>query len=81
MTCYRIFRHYFTLWRGDGLDPRMQELLRCQAREKARRSEDPSVMVIDTQSVRAAAGVPKTTAGLDANNGAQAGGWLLTCWD
>jgi transposase len=29
--------------------------------------EDPSLVVIDTQSVRAAAGVPKTTTGLDAN--------------
>ncbi|MFB7576676.1 IS5 family transposase [Streptomyces sp. NPDC056165] len=59
--------YYFTLWRQDGLDQRIQELLRCQVREKARRLEDPSLVVIDTQSVRAAAGVPKTTTGLDAN--------------
>jgi transposase len=59
--------YYFTLWRQDGLDQRIQELLRCQVREKARRLEDPSLVIIDTQSVRAAAGVPKTTTGLDAN--------------
>ncbi|WSC50086.1 transposase [Streptomyces sp. NBC_01762] len=59
--------YYFTLWRQDGLDQRIQELLRCQVRERARRLEDPSLVVIDTQSVRAAAGVPKTTTGLDAN--------------
>jgi transposase len=59
--------YYFTLWRQDGLDQRIQELLRCQVREKARRLEDPSLAVIDTQSVRAAAGVLKTTTGLDAN--------------
>ncbi|MFE7330123.1 IS5 family transposase [Streptomyces sp. NPDC057565] len=59
--------YYFTLWREDGFDQRIQELLRCQVREKARRLEDPSLVVIDTQSVRAAAGVPKTTTGLDAN--------------
>jgi transposase len=59
--------YYFGLWREDGLDQRIQELLRCQVREKARRLEDPSLVVIDTQSVRAAAGVPKTTTGLDAN--------------
>ncbi|WP_329541566.1 transposase [Streptomyces sp. NBC_01358] len=59
--------YYFTLWRRDGLDQRIQELLRCQVREKAGRLEDPSLVIIDTQSVRAAAGVPKTTTGLDAN--------------
>ncbi|MFZ3555878.1 IS5 family transposase [Streptomyces sp. BH055] len=59
--------YYFTLWRQDGLDQRLQELLRCQVREKALRLEDPSLVVIDTQSVRVAAGVPKTTTGLDAN--------------
>ena len=59
--------YYFGLWREDGLDQRIQELLRCQVREKARRLEDPSLVIIDTQSVRAAAGVPKTTTGLDAN--------------
>jgi transposase len=59
--------YYFTLWRQDGLDQRIQELLRCQVREKARRAEDPSLVITDTQSVRAAAGVPKTTTGLDAN--------------
>lgn len=46
---------------------RIQEILRCQVRERARRLEDPSLVIIDTQSVRAAAGVPKTTTGLDAN--------------
>lgn len=45
----------------------MQELLRCQVREEARRLEDPSLTIIDTQSVRAAAGVPRATTGLDAN--------------
>jgi transposase len=59
--------YYFTLWRQDALDQRIQELLRCQVREKARRLEDPSLVVIDTQSVRAAAGAPKTTTGRDAN--------------
>ncbi|WSF73878.1 IS5 family transposase [Streptomyces decoyicus] len=59
--------YYFGLRREDGLDQRIQELLRCQVRERARRLEDPSLVIIDTQSVRAAAGVPKTTTGLDAN--------------
>ncbi|MFD3875196.1 IS5 family transposase [Streptomyces sp. NPDC058623] len=59
--------YYFGLWRDEGIDQRIQELLRCQVREKARRLEDPSLVIIDTQSVRAAAGVPKTTMGLDVN--------------
>ncbi|WP_425244738.1 IS5 family transposase [Streptomyces citrinus] len=59
--------YYFGLWRQDGLDQRIQELLRCQVRERAKRLEDPSLVIIDAQSVRAAAGVPKATTGLDAN--------------
>ena len=59
--------YYFGLWRQDGLDQRIQELLRCQVRERAHRLEDPSLVIIDAQSVRAAAGVPKATTGLDAN--------------
>lgn len=59
--------YYFRLWQEDGLDQRIQEILRCQVRERARRLEDPSLVVIDTQSVRAAAGVPKTTTGPDAH--------------
>lgn len=51
----------------DGLDQRIQELLRCEVRERAGRLEDSSLVIIDTQSVRAAAGVPRTTTGLDAN--------------
>ncbi|MFG2407975.1 hypothetical protein ACGFR8_27280 [Streptomyces brevispora] len=41
-------------------------MLRMMVREKAGRKADPSLVVLDSQSVRAAAEVPKTTAGLDA---------------
>lgn len=58
---------FYTLWREDGLDQRIQEILRCQVRERAKRLEDPSLVIIDTQSVRVAAGVPKETTGLDAH--------------
>jgi Transposase DDE domain len=40
--------------------------LRCQAREKAGRSEDPTAVVLDTQSIRAANHVPAATTGKDA---------------
>ncbi|MEY9998127.1 transposase [Streptomyces sp. V4I8] len=38
----------FRLWREDGLDQRIQDLLRCQVRERARRLEDPSLVILDT---------------------------------
>lgn len=58
--------YYFAAWRDDGTDQVIHELLRCQVREKARRLEDPTLVVLDTQSVHAAAGVPSSTTGRDA---------------
>jgi transposase len=58
--------YYFALWRDDGTDQQIHDLLRCQAREKAGRTEDPSAVVLDTQSVRAANHVPAATTGKDA---------------
>jgi transposase len=58
--------YYFGLWRDDGTDQVIHDLLRCQAREKAGRTEDPSAVALDTQSVRAANHVPAATTGKDA---------------
>ncbi|MFB6985274.1 IS5 family transposase [Streptomyces sp. NPDC056178] len=57
--------YYFAAWRDDGTDQVIHELLRCQVREKARRLEDPTLVVLDAQSVHAAAGVPASTTGRD----------------
>ena len=57
--------YYFALWRDDGTDQAIHDLLRCQAREKAGRAEDPTAVVLDTQSIRAANHVPATTTGKD----------------
>ena len=58
---------YFTLWREDGLDQQIQELLRCQVREKALPIRGP-VPRGYRHAVRAhGRGVPKATTGLDAN--------------
>ncbi|MET7370300.1 IS5 family transposase [Streptomyces sp. NPDC005566] len=57
--------YYFAAWRDDGTDQVIHELLCWQVRERARRLEDPSLVVLDTQSVHAAAGVPATTTGHD----------------
>lgn len=59
-------RYYFDVWKRDGLDARINDVLRMMVREKAGRTADPSLVVLDSQSVRAAAGVPKSTTGLDA---------------
>jgi transposase len=59
-------RYYFDVWKRDGLDRRINEVLRMMVRERAGRHPDPSLVVLDSQSVRAAAGVPKSTTGLDA---------------
>lgn len=58
--------YYFARWRDDGTDQQIHDLLRCQAREKAGRAEDPSGIVLDTQSVHAANHVPAATTGKDA---------------
>ena len=58
--------YYFALWRDDGTDQAIHDLLRCQAREKAGRAEDPTAVVLDTQSIRAANHVPAATTGKDA---------------
>lgn len=63
---YGAVYYYFALWRNDGTDKQIHDLLRMQVREQAGRDEDPSAVVLDSQSVRAAAGVPKSTTGLDA---------------
>lgn len=59
--------YYFALWRKDGTDQAIHDLLRCQTREKAGRAEDPTAVVLDTQSLRAANHVPATTTGKDAS--------------
>jgi transposase len=58
--------YYFALWRDDGTDQVIHDLLRCQARERAGRAEDPTAVVLDTQSIRAANHIPAATTGKDA---------------
>lgn len=60
-------KYYFYLWRDEGLDETIHDLLRAQVRERAGRGEDPSLVVADTQSLHAANNVPAATTGKDAN--------------
>jgi transposase len=59
--------YYFALWRDDGTTETIHELLRCQVRERKGRSEDPSLVVLDAQSVHNAVNVPASTTGKDAS--------------
>ena len=65
-------KYYFHTWRDDGTCETIHELLRCQVRERAGRREDPSLVILGTQSLHAAAGVPATTTGKDAAKESQA---------
>ena len=57
--------YYFARWRDDGTDQAIHDLLRWHAREKKGRKADPSLVVLDTQSVHAASSVPADTTGGD----------------
>lgn len=59
-------KYYFYIWRDDGTDQTIHDLLRWQVRESRGRKADPSLVVLDTQSLHAAAGVPAGTTGRDA---------------
>ena len=59
-------RYYFDVWKREGLDRRINDMLRMTVRKRAGRDADPSLVVLDSQSVRVAAGVPNATTGLNA---------------
>ncbi|MEU9748728.1 IS5 family transposase [Streptomyces niveus] len=58
--------YYFAAWRDDGTDQTVHDLLRWQLRESRKRLADSSLVVLDTQSIHAAVGVPAHTTGKDA---------------
>ncbi|WP_369780041.1 IS5 family transposase [Streptomyces sp. R33] len=57
--------YYFGKWRDDGTDQTIHDLLRWQVRESRGQHEDPTAVVLDTQTVRASVNAPKDTTGLD----------------
>ncbi|MFD1548074.1 IS5 family transposase, partial [Nonomuraea guangzhouensis] len=62
---YTAVYYYFGKWRDDGTDQTIHDLLRWQVREQAGRSEDPSAVVLDTQTVHTSINAPTGTTGLD----------------
>ncbi len=59
-------KYYFYRWRDEGSDQDIHDLLRWQLREERKRLADPSLVVLDTQSIHVAVGVPADTTGRDA---------------
>lgn len=59
-------KYYFCTWRDDGTDEVIHDLLRWQVGESRGRLADPSLVVLDAQSLHAATGVPAATTGRDA---------------
>jgi putative transposase len=58
--------HYFRAWTRDGPLTRMHDGLRMQVRQALGREPDPTAAAADSQSVRAAETVGKTSRGYDA---------------
>ncbi len=56
---------YFSAWRADGSLDRVHDALRGQVRAAAGRRPSPSAAVIDSQSVRAAGTVARSSRGWD----------------
>ena len=56
---------YFAAWRDDGTLARLHDALRAQVRAAGGRDAEPTAAVIDSQSVRAADTVPRSTRGWD----------------
>jgi transposase len=57
---------FFARWTADGTLDRVHDALRDQIRVAAGRKPQPSAAIIDSQSVRAADTVPRTSRGFDA---------------
>ncbi|MFG2563725.1 transposase [Streptomyces sp. NPDC048496] len=57
--------YYFTLWRDDGTNQTIHDLLRRQVRESRGRKEDPSAVVLDRQTLRISPNASADTTGPD----------------
>jgi transposase len=55
--------HHFHRWQADGTTARIHQALRAWVRQAAGRDAEPTAAVLDSQSVRAADTVPKTSRG------------------
>jgi putative transposase len=49
---YTLVSHYYHLWRKNGLLERIHDALRAKVRKQAGRDPEPSVLLVDSQSVK-----------------------------
>ena len=49
---YGVVQHHFYEWRNNGLFEKMQKKLHAMLRKKQGRKEEPSLAIIDSQSVK-----------------------------
>jgi len=63
---WKTVYHYFRLWRMDGTLDRVHDALREQVRIKEGRDPKPTAGIVDSQSVKGADTVGKSTRGYDA---------------
>jgi transposase len=74
---YGVVFHYFRLWRRDGTWERVHDTLREQVRAAAGRQCEPSVGVLDSQSVKTTEKGGRRAATTPAKRSAVAS---ATCW-
>jgi transposase len=63
---WNLVNHYFSKWQDNGTLTRMHNGLRDQVRVTEGRDVDPSAAILDSQSVRAAETVGRSSRGFDA---------------
>jgi putative transposase len=61
-----LVKHYFTTWTRDGMLGRLHNRLREQVRQAEGRTVDPGAALMDSQALRGAETVPRTSRGFDA---------------
>jgi transposase len=61
-----LVKHYFTAWTRDGTLGRIHNRLREQVRQIEGRTADPSAALLDSQTLRGAETVPRSSRGYDA---------------
>ncbi|MFI1292459.1 IS5 family transposase [Streptomyces sp. NPDC020792] len=62
---YRRVHAFARRWQVTGLLAEFHDRLRDRVREKEGRTVDPTAAIVDSQSVRAAANIPRSTSGWD----------------
>ncbi|WP_234338058.1 IS5 family transposase [Streptomyces sp. NRRL WC-3725] len=69
---YRRVHAFARRWQVTGLLAKLHDRLRDKVRQKEGRTVDPTAAIVDSQSVRAAANIPRSTSGWD--GGTKVGG-------